>query len=229
MKELNKFREFLNEEEINEGWMDLLTYGPLAITAALSAFFLATDFDLKSVLKGIRAKWREYTNPKVFKVIQKMLNDPEIVSAAKTLILGPRGGKRPDLTDQAYRKALEAKLTPEEMNTLKKFLDKIKNDYIDLRQKYNTPSSLKVHHPGPDYDKAKSLRYLKKYAAGDNKTYYASDYLYDDFNEGKVEPQTDLIGIAAHTLKDMNAEEAIDAIDRLMLYLKDKKADIQNR
>ena len=41
------------------------------------------------------------------------------------------------------------------------------------------------------------------------------------------EAQTDLIGIAAHTLKDMNAEEAIDAIDRLMLYLKDKKADIE--
>tara|TARA_Y100000385_G_scaffold216318_1_gene225262 strand:+ start:398 stop:598 length:201 start_codon:yes stop_codon:yes gene_type:complete len=41
------------------------------------------------------------------------------------------------------------------------------------------------------------------------------------------EAQTDLIGIAAHILKDMNAEEAIDAIDRLMLYLKDKKADIE--
>jgi len=46
-------------------------------------------------------------------------------------------------------------------------------------------------------------------------------------NENKVEPQTDLIGIAAHTLKDMNTEEAIDAIDRLMLYLKDAKADIE--
>ena len=43
----------------------------------------------------------------------------------------------------------------------------------------------------------------------------------------EVEPQTDLIGIAAHTLKDMSAEEAIDAIDRLMLYLKDAKADIE--
>jgi hypothetical protein len=46
-------------------------------------------------------------------------------------------------------------------------------------------------------------------------------------NENEVEPQTDLIGIAAHTLKDMSAEEAIDAIDRLMLYLKDAKADIE--
>ena len=45
----------------------------------------------------------------------------------------------------------------------------------------------------------------------------------------EVEPQTDLIGIAAHTLKDMSAEEAIDAIDRLMLYLKDAKADIHNK
>ena len=47
----------------------------------------------------------------------------------------------------------------------------------------------------------------------------------EEVNE--VEPQTDLIGIAAHTLKDMSAEEAIDAIDRLMLYLKDAKADIE--
>ena len=46
-------------------------------------------------------------------------------------------------------------------------------------------------------------------------------------NENEVEPQTDLIGIAAHTLKDMSKEEAIDAIDRLMLYLKDAKADIE--
>jgi hypothetical protein len=46
-------------------------------------------------------------------------------------------------------------------------------------------------------------------------------------NENEVKPQTDLIGIAAHTLKDMSAEEAIDAIDRLMLYLKDAKADIE--
>ena len=50
-------------------------------------------------------------------------------------------------------------------------------------------------------------------------------YLSEEVNE--VEPQTDLIGIAAHTLKDMNAEEAIDAIDRLMLYLKDAKANIE--
>ena len=50
-------------------------------------------------------------------------------------------------------------------------------------------------------------------------------YLSEEVNE--VEPQTDLIGIAAHTLKDMSAEEAIDAIDRLMLYLKDAKADIE--
>ncbi len=47
----------------------------------------------------------------------------------------------------------------------------------------------------------------------------------EEVNE--VEPQTDLIGIAAHTLKDMNKEEAIDAIDRLMLYLKDAKANIE--
>ena len=50
-------------------------------------------------------------------------------------------------------------------------------------------------------------------------------YLSEEVNE--VKPQTDLIGIAAHTLKDMSAEEAIDAIDRLMLYLKDAKADIE--
>ena len=86
----------LKNSPLNEGWMDLLTYGPLAITAALSAFSLATgtpvkdmpskakdavsNFDLKSILKGIKAKWREYTNPKVYKVIQKIVNDPEIVS-----------------------------------------------------------------------------------------------------------------------------------------------------
>lgn len=46
-------------------------------------------------------------------------------------------------------------------------------------------------------------------------------------NLNEVEPQTELIGIVAHTLKDMSAEEAIDAIDRLMLYLKDAKADIE--
>jgi len=51
--------------------------------------------------------------------------------------------------------------------------------------------------------------------------------LRDLLNEIEIEPQTDLIGIAAHTLKDMSTEEAIDAIDRLMLYLKDKKADIE--
>lgn len=49
----------------------------------------------------------------------------------------------------------------------------------------------------------------------------------EQINENEVEPQTDLIGIAARTLKDMSAEEAIDAIDRLMLYLKDAKADIE--
>jgi len=47
-------------------------------------------------------------------------------------------------------------------------------------------------------------------------------------NENKVEPQTELIGIAAHALKDMKPYEAIDAIDRLMLYLKDKKADLKS-
>ncbi len=47
-------------------------------------------------------------------------------------------------------------------------------------------------------------------------------------NENEVEPQTDLIGIAAHTLKDMSKEEAIDAIDRLIDYLKDAKADLQS-
>ena len=57
-----------------------------------------------------------------------------------------------------------------------------------------------------------------------NRKRYLSE---EEVNE--VEPQTDLIGIAAHTLKDMSAEEAIDAIDRLMLYLKDAKADIQNK
>ncbi len=55
-----------------------------------------------------------------------------------------------------------------------------------------------------------------------NRKRYLSE---EEVNE--VEPQTDLIGIAAHTLKDMNAEEAIDAIDRLMLYLKDAKANIE--
>ena len=197
----------LKNSPLNEGWMDLLTYGPLAITAALSAFFLATNtsvkdvpsktkdavsnFDLKPVLKGIRSKWREYTNPKVFKVIQKMLNDPEIVSAAKTLVLGPRGGKRPDLTNQAYFKALEAKLTPEEMNTLKKFLDKIKKDYKYLQDLYQQDSPFRTP-PGPNYDSVKSLRYLKKYASGEKKRYRATDYYWDDdgkrspFKEGKV-------------------------------------------
>ncbi|MCP4803286.1 MAG: hypothetical protein GY891_10645 [Bacteroidetes bacterium] len=47
----------------------------------------------------------------------------------------------------------------------------------------------------------------------------------EEVNE--VEPQTDLIGIAARALKDMSEEEAIDAIDRLMLYLKDAKANIE--
>ena len=55
-----------------------------------------------------------------------------------------------------------------------------------------------------------------------NRKRYLSE---EEVNE--VEPQTDLIGIAARTLKDMNTEEAIDAIDRLMLYLKDAKADIE--
>ena len=166
---------------LNEGWMDLLTYGPLAVTAALSALSLATDtavkdmpskakdevsnFDLKSISKGIKAKWREYTNPKVYKIIQKIVNDPEIVSAAETLILGPRGGKRFDRMDKAYRNALEAKLTPEEIDTLKKFLENIKKDYNWRRR--------------PDLKKAKSLGSLKKYAAGDN------IFTGDDIFEGK--------------------------------------------
>ena len=179
---------------LNEGWMDLLTYGPLAITAALSALSLATDtpvkdmpsnakdevsnFDLKSILQGIKAKWRKYTNPKVYKVIQKIVNDPEIVSAAETLILGPRGGKRKDLTNQAYLKALEAKLTPQEINTLKKFLEKIKKEYEDFRYSFNHPMA--SHNPGPHYNKAKSLKYLKRYASGGDKKYWASDYLFED-------------------------------------------------
>ena len=177
---------------LNEGWMDLLTYGPLAITAALSALSLATDtpvkdmpsnakdevsnFDLKSILAGIKAKWREYTNPKVYKVIQKIVNDPEIVSAAETLILGPRGGKRKDLTNQAYLKALEAKLTPQEINTLKKFLEKIKKEYEDFRNSFKSPI---VRNPGPHYNKAKSIKYLKRYAAGGDKKYRAGDYLFE--------------------------------------------------
>jgi len=177
---------------LNEGWMDLLTYGPLAITAALSALSLATDtpvkdmpsnakdevsnFDLKSILQGIKAKWREYTNPKVYKVIQKIVNDPEIVSAAETLILGPRGGKRKDLTNQAYLKALEAKLTPQEINTLKKFLEKIKKEYEDFRNSFKSPI---VRNPGPHYNKAKSIKYLKRYAAGGDKKYRAGDYLFE--------------------------------------------------
>ena len=52
-------------------------------------------------------------------------------------------------------------------------------------------------------------------------------YLSEVEEVNEVEPQTNLIGIAARTLKDMNTEEAIDAIDRLMLYLKDAKADIE--
>jgi hypothetical protein len=131
---------------LNEGWMDLLTYGPLAVTAALSALSLATDtaikdmpskakdavsnFDLKSILKAIKAKWRKYTNPKVYEIIQKMVNDTDIVNASKNLIRGPRGGRRPDLNNAAYLKALEAKLSPQEIAILKKFLEKIKSSEV---------------------------------------------------------------------------------------------------
>jgi len=131
---------------LNEGWMDLLTYGPLAVTAALSALSLVTDtaikdmpskakdavsnFDLKSILKAIKAKWRKYTNPKVYEIIQKMVNDTDIVNASKNLIRGPRGGRRPDLNNAAYLKALEAKLSPQEIAILKKFLEKIKSSEV---------------------------------------------------------------------------------------------------
>jgi len=131
---------------LNEGWMDLLTYGPLAVTAALSALSLATDtaikdmpskakdavsnFNLKSILKSIKAKWRKYTNSTVYEIIQKMVNDPDIVNASKNLIKGPRGGRRPDLNNAAYLKALEAKLSPQEIAILKNFLKKIKGSEV---------------------------------------------------------------------------------------------------
>ena len=148
---------------LNEGWMDLLTYGPLAVTAALSALSLATDtaikdmpskakdavsnFDLKSILKSIKAKWRKYTNPKVYEIIQKMVNDPDIVNASKNLIRGPRGGRRPDLNNAAYLKALEAKLSPQEIAILKNFLEKIK---------------------GSEVGKTKSFQSIQKYAKGES-------------------------------------------------------------
>ena len=136
----------LKNSSLNEGWMDLLTYGPLATTAALSAFSLATgtpvkdmpskakdavsNFNLKSILKSIKAKWRKYTNSTVYEIIQKMVNDPDIVNASKNLIKGPRGGKRPDLNNAAYLKALEAKLKPQEIAILKNFLSKIKSSEV---------------------------------------------------------------------------------------------------
>ena len=148
---------------LNEGWMDLLTYGPLAVTAALSALSLATDtaikdmpskakdavfnFDLKSILKSIKAKWRKYTNPTVYEIIQKMVNDPDIVNASKNLIRGPRGGRRPDLNNAAYLKALEAKLSPQEIAILKNFLEKIK---------------------GSEVGKTKSFQSIQKYAKGES-------------------------------------------------------------
>ena len=142
----NMYESKINEDRLNEGWMDLLTYGPLAVTAALSALSLATDtaikdmpskakdavsnFNLKSILKSIKAKWRKYTNSTVYEIIQKMVNDPNIVNASKNLIKGPRGGKRPDLNNAAYLKALEAKLSPQEIAILKNFLSKIKSSEV---------------------------------------------------------------------------------------------------
>ena len=142
----NMYESKINEVRLNEGWMDLLTYGPLAVTAALSALSLATDtaikdmpskakdavsnFNLKSILKSIKAKWRKYTNPTVYEIIQKMVNDPDIVNASKNLIRGPRGGRRPDLNNAAYLKALKAKLSPQEIAILKNFLEKIKSSEV---------------------------------------------------------------------------------------------------
>lgn len=156
---------------LNEGWMDLLTYGPLAVTAALSALSLATDtaikdmpskakdavsnFNLKSILKAIKAKWRKYTNPTVYEIIQKMVNDPDIVNASKNLIKGPRGGRRPDLNNAAYLKALKAKLSPQEIAILKNFLEKMwmRGD-IPLRSS--------------DVGTTKSFQSIQKYTKGES-------------------------------------------------------------
>lgn len=156
---------------LNEGWMDLLTYGPLAVTAALSALSLATDtaikdmpskakdavsnFNLKSILKAIKAKWRKYTNPTVYEIIQKMVNDPDIVNASKNLIKGPRGGRRPDLNNAAYLKALKAKLSPQEIAILKNFLEKMwKRGDIPLRSS--------------DVGTTKSFQSIQKYTKGES-------------------------------------------------------------
>ena len=172
MKELNRFREFLNE----------------------GAFGDKAKVALENRLTGMA---------------KAMVEDGDLFAEGGNVTYDEK-----DLKDGA---------TPEQIEAI----DQIKTAVIEMGGRVNygvsdedgtlTYMYLVVDEP-PTYDAV-----LKVITKENNEP----NLFRSVFKENEVEPQTDLIGIAAHTLKDMSAEEAIDAIDRLMLYLKDAKADIE--
>ena len=133
--------KLLKEESINEAWInnwfDLLLNGALIVSAlqySLSKAGLSLK-DPKSIIKKVKDGWKYMTNKKVYDIVKKLINDPDILQAAKVELRGPRGGKRKLDNQIAYQQVLKSKLSEEELNILKAFSeDLIKKDFTkDLK------------------------------------------------------------------------------------------------
>ena len=142
--------KILKEESINEAWInnwfDLLLNGALIVSAlqySLSKAGLSlkdpkgiiNKVDPKSIIKKVKDGWKYMTNKKVYDIVKKLINDPDILQAAKVELRGPRGGKRKLDNQIAYQQVLKSKLSEEELNILKAFSDDlIKKDFTkDLK------------------------------------------------------------------------------------------------
>jgi len=167
--------KLLKEESINEAWInnwfDLLLNGVLIVSAlqySLSKAGLSlkdpkgiiNKVDPKSIIKKVKDGWKYMTNKKVYDIVKKLINDPDILQAAKIELRGPRGGKRIQDNQIAYQQVLKSKLSEEELNILKAFSkDLIKKDFTkDLKAKtykddsYSYGKTLKDTH---DFNKFK--------------------------------------------------------------------------
>jgi len=142
--------EILKEESINEAWInnwfDLLLNGVLIVSALQYSLNKAglslkdpkgiiNKVDPKSIIKKVKDGWKYMTNKKVYDIVKKLINDPDILQAAKVELRGPRGGKRKLDNQIAYQQVLKSKLSEEELNILKAFSeDLIKKDFTkDLK------------------------------------------------------------------------------------------------
>ena len=142
--------KLLKEESINEAWInnwfDLLLNGVLIVSALQYSLNKAglslkdpkgiiNKVDPKSIIKKVKDGWKYMTNKKVYDIVKKLINDPDILQAAKVELRGPRGGKRKLDNQIAYQQVLKSKLSEEELNILKAFSeDLIKKDFTkDLK------------------------------------------------------------------------------------------------